>query len=144
MSALLRSGAAIRFGQINMRTQNKDIAPGGKSVSATKLKTWLAKAITRHPDPEGGASWVDYYRYFTVEASDEETAYEQALIDHCPDEDEDCQWGEMVVENDAPPLRACYLGQDSAPVDVGCGFAILWVKPVPADEYAILDKWLHV
>jgi hypothetical protein len=52
------------------------------------------------------------------------------------------KWGDMTIANDKPDLRAFYLGEDSAAVNVGCGYAILWVKPVPAEEYSILTKWL--
>ena len=116
---------------------------GGQNAPAKKLKTWLAKTVIRHPDPAGGASWVDHEEYYPIEAENAKQARHLAMRAHCPDAYEgNGKWGYMHFGQEKPVLRAFYLSDESAVVDVGCGYAIVWVKPVPAEEYSILKKWL--
>jgi len=118
----------------------------GRSASANNLKTWLAKAVTQHPDPDGGGSSADFYQYYLVEASNEEQARDQAMGEHCEeafDDDDAGEWGYLDVRADAPPIRCFRLSESSAPVDAGCCFGIVWVKQVPRDEYEVLKKWLR-
>lgn len=110
---------------------------------------WLAKGVVRYPDPEGGASWADHSSYHVIEAGSAEQASEKVMQEFCPEAYEDGggddargEWGVMHDAQDGPEVRAFYLGETSAAVDVGCGFAVLWAKPVTAVEYGVLKKWL--
>ena len=132
--------------QESMTAKNHELNTplGGKNASPKKPKTWLAKTVIRHPDPEGGASWADHHAYYTVEASNVKQARYRVMRAHCPEAYEGGgKWSYMHFAQDEPPQRAFYLGEDSAAVDVGCGYAVLWVKPVPPEEYNVLKKWLE-
>lgn len=120
-----------------------------KPVGDLQSQFWLAKGIVHYPDHEAGASWADHCSYYLLEAGSAELAAELAMRELCPaayddvgGDDAPGGWGVMGGAQDGPAIRAFYLGDASAAVDVGCGFAVAWTKSVTTVEYEVLKKWL--